>query len=414
MKTTLSFLRLTFRYIGVWFFSFLLSGCNNQVKPPEEKAPPAPVSAEKAEEEGITETVDLFGSIQPLPNQVAPITANVSAPVVSILKDGQGRPLVEGQRVKEGDVIVQLYDKNIKEQRIQADADVGVAKRKVEQLEQIKKETPKAFSQFEMDNAKLALTIAESKVRAMDELLKLYTIRAPISGRLGRIRVQPGQALNSGTVVADVINLENEVDALCFVPPHVARKLHLHQSAVLGTHENEGPDGEVVFIAQQAESDTGLIAVKVRFPNHATFFWQRDWRANTPVHVQVATQSRPKTWVIPAEALMEDQDPPAVIVVQDLKTEKNKEGKEEKLGKAQILTAEIGLRDHEHVELLSLKSREKKELVPIEETWFIIKGGHGLHDDDPVKIEEEEKQSDKEKEKEKKSDPEKAQKKQKD
>ena len=96
---------------------------------------------------------------------------------------------------------------------------------------------------------------------------------------------------------------------------------------------------------------------------------------------------------------MEDQDPPAVIVVKDLKTKKNKDGKEEKIGKAQILTAEIGLRDHEHVELLSLKTLDKMEPVAIDGTWFIIKGGHGLHDDDPVKLEEEEKEGDKEKEK---------------
>lgn len=414
MKSTISFLSLPLRFIVIWLLSIFLFGCNNHVTPPPEKAPPAPVTAEKAEEEALTETVDLFGTIQPVPNQSAPITAYVSGQVVSILKDAQGRPMVEGQRVREGDVIVQLYDKMIKEQRTQAEADVREAKRKVGQLEQIKKETPRAFSQFEMDNALIALERAESKFRGIDETLKLYTIRAPITGRLGRIRVQPGQSVNPGTPVGDVINLENEIDALCFVPPHVARKLHLHQSAVLGTNENEGPEGEVVFIAQQAEADTGQIAVKVRFPNRAPFFWQREWRANTAVHVQVSTQSRPKTWVIPAEALMEDQDPPAVIVVQDLKPEKNKEGKEEKLGKAQILTAEIGLRDREHVELLSLKTREKKEPVPIEGAWFIIKGGHGLHDDDPVKLEEMEKENDKEKEKEKEDDQKKEKQKEKD
>ncbi len=111
---------------------------------------------------------------------------------------------------------------------------------------------------------------------------------------------------------------------------------------------------------------------------------------------------------------MEDQDPPAVVVIKDLKTEKNKEGKEEKIGKAQILTAEIGLRDREHVELLSLKTREKKEPVPIDGAWFIIKGGHGLRDDDPVKLEEEEKENDKEKEKGKEDDQKKEKQKEKD
>src|SRR5439155_25407265 len=134
-------------------------------------------------------------------------------------------------------------------------------------------------------------------------------IKVPIAGRLGRIRVQPGQAISPGTVIADVINLEEEIDALCFAPPHQARRLQLHQHALIGTAENEGPVGEVVFIAQQAEADTGQYAVKVRFPNRAVFPWQREWRANAVVRVQVTTQFRPKTWVIPLAALTEDQSP---------------------------------------------------------------------------------------------------------
>ena len=39
-----------------------------------------------------------------------------------------------------------------------------------------------------------------------------------IAGRLGLIRVVPGQTLSPGTVVAEVIDL-SEVDVLCFVPP---------------------------------------------------------------------------------------------------------------------------------------------------------------------------------------------------
>jgi multidrug efflux system membrane fusion protein len=389
-------------------FSFLLLvllGCNNQAAKPPEKSPPAPVTAEKAEEESLTQTTPLFGTIQPVVTNAAKITANVSAPVLSILKGADGRTLVEGQRVKEGDVVVRLDDRILKEQRTQADVAVKTAKRKVEQQERIKKETPKAFSQFDLDNAIFAQEDAVSKLKGIDEQLKLYTLKAPIAGRLGRILVQQGQAVSPGTVIADVINLEDQVDALCFAPPHLARRLQLHQHAFLGTHENEGPEGEVVFIAQQAEADTGQFAVKVRFPNHAQFFWQRESRANTTVHVQVLTQFRLKTWVIPLTALLEDQDPPTVVVVRDLKTEKNEEGKEEKVGKAQLLSAEVGLRDQEHVEILSLKTRgEKKEPVAIQEVWFVTKGAQGLHDDDPVKIEEEEEGKEKEKEHEKQND----------
>src|SRR5207245_11716734 len=89
-------------------------------------------------------------------------------------------------------------------------------------------------------------------------------------------------------------------------------------------------------------------------------------------------------------------DPPNFVVVNDLKTEKNEEGKEEKVGKAQILSAEVGLRDREHVEILSLRTVEKKQPVAIQDVWFVTKGAQGLHDDDPVKLEEEEEEKGKE------------------
>jgi len=387
-------------YFGRHFLSFLLIllfGCNSQEPKATEKATPAPVTAERAEEEPLTQYTSLFGTIQPVVTKVAKITANVSAPVVSILKDANGRTLVEGQRVREGDVVVQLYDGLVQEQRKQAEIDLNTAKRKVLQLQDLKKQKLPGYSEYEMDLARFAEEAADSKLRSLDEQLKQYKLRAPITGRLGRILVQQGQAVSPGTAVADVINLEEEVDALCFAPPYLARRLQLHQHAFIGTRENEGPEGEVVFIAQQAEPDTGQFAVKVRFPNRAQFFWQREWRANTVVQVQVSTQHRPKTWVIPLTALLEDQEPPTVVAVRDLKTEKNEEGKEEKLGKAQLLSAEVGLRDQEHVEILSLKTRgEKKEPVAIQDVLFITKGAQGLHDDDPVKVEEEEEEKGKE------------------
>ena len=391
-----------FRHLYLLFLLIIFLGCNNQAPKPPEKAPPAPVTAEKAEEESLTQSTELLGTIQPVVTNVAKITANVSAPVVTILKDADGHTLVEGQRVREGHVIVQLDDRILKEQRKQADVAVRTAQRKVEQQQQIKKETPKAFSQFDLDNAVFALEDAEAKLKEKDEQLNLYTLKAPITGRLGRILVQQGQTVSPGTVIADVINLEDQIDALCFAPPYLARRLQLHQPAFIGANQNEGPEGEVVFIAQQAEPDTGQFAVKVRFSNRAQFIWQREWRANTVVRVQISTQFRPKTWVIPLTALIEDRDPPTVVIVHDLKTEKNEEGKEEKVGKAQILSAEVGLRDREHVEILSLRTLDKKEPVAIQEVWFVTKGAQGLHDDDAVKLEEEEEKGKEEKEKEEK------------
>src|SRR5262249_17426963 len=97
-------------------------------------------------------------------------------------------------------------------------------------------------------------------------------------------------------------------------------------------------------------------------------------------------------------AVMEDQNEPFVIVVQDTKTEKNAEGEEETVGEAHKLRAILGVRDRERhvVEILGLEKGEKKEKVPLEDDLlFVVEGGHGLHDGDEVRVKQEEKKEEK-------------------
>jgi hypothetical protein len=99
----------------------------------------------------------------------------------------------------------------------------------------------------------------------------------------------------------------------------------------------------------------------------------------------------------------EDQDPPAVVVVEGVEKKKDDAGKEETVGKARVLQAVLGVRDRgqHRVEILELIDPEKKEKVSIADAKFITEGGHGLEADDPVKIEDEHEEKKDEKKEEK-------------
>ena len=115
------------------------------------------------------------------------------------------------------------------------------------------------------------------------------------------------------------------------------------------------------------------------------------FRVNQVVRrLDVETQKEKNRLVIKESALMEDQDPPFVVIAQDVEVKKNKDGHDEKIGKARKVNAYLGVRDREHrtVEILRLEDPEKKEAIPVAGTLFILDGGHGLHDGDLVKIEE--------------------------
>src|SRR5205823_4825438 len=82
------------------------------------------------------------------------------------------------------------------------------------------------------DDAKLAL--ADDEIAALDRQLKLYTLTAPRKGRLGRLQVVVGQTLAAGTTVAEVLDVADEINVLCFVAPADARKLQTGQPAHVG------------------------------------------------------------------------------------------------------------------------------------------------------------------------------------
>ena len=407
----------------------IAAGCKEATPPKEEEEhPPSPVQAEPARKVALGEWTDLLGTTQPLPNHSARISATLEGHVLSVPGDGKGGTVVEGQQVESGAVIVRLDDSvpranrarlqatldELKEQQKQAGFALELAQIDVKRLKELLKGGSAGgalplVSQIELEKAqvmekdmrsKLASVekkqaAARADLKALDEQLKFYTLRAPISGRLGIVQAVPGQTLNPGAIVADVVDLE-EIDVLCYAPPAAAARLKLGQPAKLVAEEAPGATtdkpllGKVAFIDAQAQPETGNVAVKVRFPNPGLRL-----RAQAVVRVYVLTRPEKERLTIPVSALIEDLDVPTVLAIKDLKTEK-KDDEEHKLGTAWKLQVVVGVRDREHglVEILELKDPESKtrKSVPAKDLLFVTAGGNGLHTDDPVELKKEEKE----------------------
>jgi RND family efflux transporter MFP subunit len=388
-------------------FAFVLPGCGKTPPPAAEESHPAPVKVVPATMRIFGEWTELLGTTQALPNFVAQVSAAVDGRVLTILGDGKGPSLAEGDQVKENQVIVQLDDRvprafrdklaavavDLELQKKQAQFAVDRAAMEMKQLEgKPNGGAPSA----DMEKAKLALAEAQTKqaaaeagkgvvqaeVKALDAQLSHFAIRAPIAGRLGLIQVTPGQAIAAGTMVAEVVNLQ-EIDVLCYVPPNAASRLSLGQAARLDPLQP--PTGKVVFIALQAQSETGNFAVKIRFPNT-----DANLRANSVQRVQVLTQPEEMRLAIPEDALLEDQSSPMVFVATKIKTEKAPDGRSnaKKIGKALKLQPLLGVRDRDlHlVEILRLQASDTGNRVSIRDVRFIVDGAHGLHDDDELLV----------------------------
>src|SRR5207249_6893458 len=107
-------------------------------------------------------------------------------------------------------------------------------------------------AQSKLKAAKGRLAAGAEEQKGLRAEIKLHELAAPIGGRLGRIQVVAGQTLAAGATVAEVIDLDEQIDVLCFVPPSMVRCLRVGQQALSGpvvkesdAAEPEAP-GEVV------------------------------------------------------------------------------------------------------------------------------------------------------------------------
>src|SRR5207247_10595778 len=72
--------------------------------------------------------------------------------------------------------------------------------------------------------------------------------------------------------------------------------------------------GQIEFIADQAEPETGNFAIKARFPNKDTHL-----RANQVLRVSIKTNEKKEALALPEAAVQEDTDPPTVVISQETK-----------------------------------------------------------------------------------------------
>jgi RND family efflux transporter MFP subunit len=388
--------------------------------PEEETPPPATVKWESAAENVLEEWTELIGTTVPLPDRVARISSPVEGRVVSV-GGSADMPVTEGHLVKKGTVLVQLDTTVIKanlarleatqpvlqEDLKQAQIAQDVANHDLERLQGLLKDSTAAGrdslvprpelrkAEFALEDAKSKLKAASGRlgagtkeVEALKEQLHLFTLAAPINGRLGRIQVVAGQTLSVGALIADVTDIEETIDVLCFVPPSMVGRLAKGQTARLGPIDQDSAVpvtlGQIEFIAEQAEPETGNFAVKVRFPNSDAHL-----RANSVLRLCVNTKEGKACLSLPEAAVQEDEEHPTVVIVQETTRKDPKTGKMEPAWIARRMEVVLGVRDRalNRIEIVSLSDPEKKEKIDVKDALFVVEGAQGLQTGDYVKQE---------------------------
>jgi multidrug efflux system membrane fusion protein len=285
------------------------------------KVPPVPVTVATAETRSVPYELSATGTVEPI--QTVAVLAQVSGPIVRIA-------FREGQDVKKGQVLFQLDPRPFEAALKQAEGlltrDRATAANAQEQAKRYSALAEKEYVTAQQndaarsDAAASAATVAASQA-AVDQArlnLQYATIRAPISGRTGSLRVREGNLVRS-TDTAPLVTI-NQIQPILvrFAVPAsnlaaIQRYRTSNRVAVLAspTGGDATSEGSLTFVDNAVDTTTGTILLKGTFPNTDGALWPGEF-----VNVRLRLYVDQNALVVPSSAVISGQQGSFVFVIQ--------------------------------------------------------------------------------------------------
>ncbi|MEI7369403.1 efflux RND transporter periplasmic adaptor subunit [Pectobacterium sp. 1950-15] len=315
--------------ISALALSLLLAGCGDETTGSEQPSSQAvEVEAQTIIPQMKTMTADLPGRIEPV--RVAQVRARVAGIV-------QKRHFTEGTVVKEGDLLFTIAQEPFEAALARAKAGLARSESQVKQAESlVRRYTPlvkiDAVSRQEYDDADTALQTAKANrlsaradVKTAELDLSYATVRAPISGRIGKSLVSEGSLVGQGeTTPMAVIQQTDPVYADFNQPANTVLQLReAMEKGQLSTNKDSAPKvsihvegtgytttGKLLFTDISVNRSTGEVMLRGEFPNP-------DNRLLPGMYVRVSTELGvdQKAIFIPQRAIIRGTDGTAKVFV---------------------------------------------------------------------------------------------------
>lgn len=172
----------------------------------------------------------------------------------------------EGQKVKKGQVLVQLDATVPRAELVQMQASLALAKSNYERAQELFKRN--AGTERALDEARFKLRNDEAAVRLAEARLDKYALTAPFDGVIGLRKVSVGDFVNAG---ADMVNLE-QIDPLKVdfrVPEVFLASLKVGQRIAVTVDALPGRDfaGEVYAIDPLVDASGRAVVIRARIGN---------------------------------------------------------------------------------------------------------------------------------------------------
>ena len=297
--------------------SALLAACS---KSEEHQEPPVPVQVAAATKIAAPVTLESNGVVEPM--QTVAIEAQVGGSLETVAFN-------EGDDVQAGQVLFQLDPRPFEAALRQAEAalarDEAQAQNAQRDADRYKALVEKDYvTKSQADQAQAAATAMQATVQsdkaAVDNArlnLNYATIRAPISGRTGRLLVRRGNLVKANAEPLVVINQLHPIMVRFTVLQHDfpalqrrAAKGSVPVRVVTPDSGKVAEAGTLAFLDNAVDSLTGTVTAKAKFENQSGSLWPGEY-----VRVSAELDVQPDVVAVPTRAVVPGQQGTYVFVV---------------------------------------------------------------------------------------------------
>ncbi len=240
---------------------------------------------------------------------------------------------IEGSRVERGAVLVQLDPRAADAAVIRAQAAVSAAEKTFARQTQL--QAVDGTSQRMLQEAEERLAAARGEWATTELQQSQLAIRAPLSGTLARLQVKPGEWLNVGQEVGEIVDLGRLAVSLQ-IPVREAGGVQVGQVAQvfvrLGETEKPAAEGTVNFISPEVSAGSDSVPLREALPPQSSI------RPGQFVALRIVTLAHESRLAVPRESVYTDHDGQSTLSVVEGEVARQK-------------VVKIGLRDGPLVEV---------------------------------------------------------------
>jgi membrane fusion protein, multidrug efflux system len=276
------------------------------------QAGPVPVSAASAVSAEMPVVLSAPGTVEPF------ATVGVKPRV-----DGQISEIAfkEGQEVKAGDVLFRLDSRLARAQMRSAEANIArdraalkdaaatLERREKLVAKNIVTEAATETQRSVVESLKASIVAGEAQYEAWRTQLDYLTVRAPIPGRTGAVKTELGSNVRSADTNSLVVINQTRPITVTFAVPQVdlatLRRALASRSEASIRAPGENPvevTGNVVFIDNQVDRQTGTLLGKIEVANENEVLWP-----GQAVDVDLVVERRPGYVAVPASSVLPSQ-----------------------------------------------------------------------------------------------------------